>query len=445
MYHRSGTFTEVDPNGTQVNYIVGDNFILMEKNGCVHVAGECNITVDGNTNIFARSDANIKVEQNAKVQVGNTLEIGTANDTTLAVGGDFLVKVAGKFSVDASGVNIKSQDNISMQAVGDMSMKGNNLNVESLGESNYLSGGDTRMDYREGQFGNGASGASDVEDVGLTPPPAGNPLNSVIKYSEPPPREFEDNTVIETPDDWDTPEGRAQSNKEFTIQGAEKVELPTADEQSGVLTGGSGKPVPVDTSNIQNTKDFSNDYRLSKNVVLGMMIAGGVGGKHRLTPQMLKSNKDSAERLYTVQEIVGNLAETANNVLEPIIDIMPGGRSGLNSQWFITSGYRLKGVVPFESPNSDHCKGHCVDIALKIPDKNTKTFEMIQQIEKLIVYDQLILEYRYPDIVWMHIGYRKDNNRKMAFTMVNDKVYKRNTLGVPSGFFLISDIPPKGK
>ena len=444
-YHRSGTFTEVDPNGTQVNYIVGDNFVLMEQNGCIHVAGECNITVDGNTNIFARSDANIKVEQNAKVQVGNTLEIGSANDTTLAVGGDFLVKVAGKFNVDAAGINVKSQANLSMQSVGDMSMKGANLNVESQGDANYLSGGDTRMDYREGQFGNGASGAGDVEDVGLTPPPAGNPVNSVIKYAEPPPREFEERTVIETPDDWETPEGRAQSNKEYTQQGADKVTLPPADEQSGILTGGSGKPVVVDKGNIQNTKDFSNDYKLSKNVVLGMMISGGVGGKHRLTPQMLKPNAGAEERLYTVQEIVGNMAETANNVLEPIIDIMPGGRSGYNSQWVISSGYRLKGVVANESPTSDHCKGHCVDIVLKIPDKYNKTFEIIQQIEKLIVYDQLILEYRYPDSVWMHISYRKDNNRKMAFTMVNDKVYKRNALGLPSGFFLISTIPPKGK
>ena len=99
-YHRSGTFTEVDPNGSQVNYIVGDNFILMEQNGCIHVAGECNITVDGNTNIYARSDANIQVDQNATVQVGNNLEIGVATDTTLAVGGDLQIKVAGTTSID---------------------------------------------------------------------------------------------------------------------------------------------------------------------------------------------------------------------------------------------------------------------------------------------------------------------------------------------------------
>ncbi len=441
-YHRSGTFTEVDANGTQVNYIVGDNFVLMEQNGCIHVAGECNITVDGTTNIYARSDANIKVEQNAKVEVGNTLEIGSANDTTLAVGGDLLMKVAGNFKLDAGDVAVKSQANVAIQSVADFSIKGANTNIEAEGNSNYLSGSNTNMGYAQGNFGSDADGAQDVENVSLTPPPAGSPLNSVIGYSIAPPREFEEKATIETPDDWDTPEGRAQAQAQAAAEGvAGVVALPSADEVGATPTGGSNKPVDVDKSNIQNTKDFTSDYKLSKNIVLGMMIADK---KHILTPQMLKPNANAPERLYTVQEIVGNLAETANNVLEPIIDTLPGGRSGYGSQWTISSGYRLKGVVKNESPTSDHCKGHCVDIVLKIPDKYNKTFEMIQKIEKLIVYDQLILEYRAPDSVWMHIAYRKDNNRKMAFTMVNDKTYKRNEKGLPAGFFLLNTIPPKG-
>lgn len=444
-YHRTGTFTEVDPNGTQVNYIVGDNFILMEQNGCIHVAGECNITVDGNTNIYARSDANIQVAQNAKVEVGNNLEVGVANDATMAVGGDFQLKVAGKFGVDANGISIKSQENLNIQSVGDFSTKGANINVESLGDANYLSSGETRMDYAEGQFGNGAAGSPDVETLEIPVPEAGTPMNSVIKYSVPPPRQFEEKAVIETPEDWDTPEGRSQIHKQSSQEGIAGAPQPVADEQSGVITGGAKNSIPVDTSKIQNTKDFSNDYKLSKSVVLGMMISGGVGGKHRLTPQMLKPNAQAPERLYTVQEIVSNLSQTANNVLEPILDVLPGGRSGYNSQWVITSGYRLRGVVPNESPISDHCKGHCVDIALTIPDKYNKTFDLVQKIEPLIVYDQLILEYRHPDSVWIHISYRKDNNRRMAFTMVNDKTYKRNSLGLPAGFFLINNIPPKGK
>ena len=441
-YHRSGTFTEIDANGTQVNYIVGDSFVLMEQNGCIHVAGECNITVDGQTNILARSDANIKVEQNANVTVGNNLDLGVANDVSMAVGGDFLAKVGGTFKVDAGDLVMKSQSDYTVQAAGTHSSKGATVAIESEGDADFNVAGTFNMNYSEGNFGVSAGSAADVSNVELTPPPAGTPLNSVIGYSIAPPREFEERAVVETPDDWDTPEGRAAAQKQAATEGVVgAVVLPTADETGAAPTGGSGKPVSVDKNDIQNTRDFTNDYRLSKNVVLGMMIADK---KHILTPQMLQPASGGQERLYTVQEIVGNLAETANNVLEPIIDTLPGGRSGYGTQWVISSGYRLKGVVKNESPTSDHCKGHCVDIVLKIPDKYNKTFEMIQKIEPLIVYDQLILEYRYPDSVWMHISYRKDNNRKMAFTMVNDKTYKRNSKGLPAGFFLLNSIPPKG-
>lgn len=439
VYHRSGTFTEIDANGTQVNFIQGDNFILMEKNGCIHVSGECNITVDGQTNIYARSDANIKVDQNANVTVGNNLAIGSANDTTFAIGGDLLIKAGGNFKVDAANIAVKSQADLKIQAVGNYTTKGNKVNLESLSDMDIAVASTFNMNYSEGNFGTSAAAAEDIENLELTPPPAGDPLNATIGYAEAPPREFEERNVIETPEDWDTPEGRAQQHDIATTEGQSGAPVATA-EESATATGGSGVTVNVDKTNIQNTKDFPNDYRLSKRVVLQMVIASA---DHKLTPQMLSSSKNAPPRLYTVQEIVGNLAETANNVLEPIIDIMPGGFGGYKTQWAISSGYRLKGVVPQESPTSDHCKGHCVDIILKIPDKTNKTFELIQKIEKLITYDQLILEYRHPSSVWIHIGYRKDNNRKMAFTMVNDKPYKWSG-NVPSGFYLINDIPPKG-
>ena len=128
------------------------------------------------------------------------------------------------------------------------------------------------------------------------------------------------------------------------------------------------------------------------------------------------------------------------------LDILPGGIGGYGKQWTISSGYRLKGVVKSESPTSDHCKGHCFDIALLLPDRFNKTYALVQQLEKVVNYDQIILEYRYKDQVWIHTGYKPNGGRKMAFTMVNDKVYQRDSKGMPSGFVLLSDgAPPQEK
>jgi predicted chitinase len=427
-YHRSGTFQEIDPQGTQVNYIVGDNFVLMERNGCISVRGECNITVDGNTNIYARTDANIQVEQNATVKVGNNLEIGVATDTTLAVGGDLKIKAAGDISLQGASISAKADVD---------------LNIEAGGAANYLSGGVTRMDYSEGQFGNGADGALDVE---LTPPALGSPVNSIVPFLIPPERSFEEKSSIETPDEYETPEGRAFSNKQTITEGVPNAPAPVAAETATPAIGGTNTNIPVTCDIIYATKNFTNDFVMSKNFTLGMLIDGGVGGRHRLVDQQLQESKNSPPRLYTVGEIVCNLAQTTQNMLEPILSVLPGGIGGYKKQWTITSGYRLKGLLAQESPISDHCKGRAFDIALIGTDVSRRTFELAQQIEKILPYDQIILEYRHPTQVWIHLGYNpKGGNRKMAFTMVNDKVYQRNEKGIPAGFVLFDNIPPKDK
>ena len=444
-YHRSGTFSEIDPMGTQVNYIVGDNFVIMEKNGCVHVSGELNITVDGNANIYSRTDANIHVEQNATIKVGNNADIGVATDLTLAVGGDMKVKVAGDYSIQAANIYTKSDGVSDTQAVGALSIKGAETNIESEGDANYLSGGTTSMDYSQGQFGNGAAGANDVEDVPLVPPVLGNPLNPVVPFSIPPERQIEEKTTAETPDDYDTPEGRAASAKQARTEGVVGAPSPSATEEAAAITtpSANAKEVDVDTSIIKSTREFTNDYRLSKNFTLGMLIDGGVGGKHKLVNQMLRESKEGPEILFTVQDIVSNLAFTAQNLLEPALEALPGGIGGYKTQWRINSGYRLRGLVANESATSDHCKGRAVDIGILLPNKAQKTYEYVQLLEKILPYDQIILEYRYPESVWIHMSYKAKGTRKMAFTMVNDKTYKRDSKGIPAGFVLVDNIPPK--
>ena len=444
-YHRSGTFTEIDPNGVQVNYIVGDSFTLIEKNGCISVKGECNITVDGNTNIYARTDANIQVEQNATIKIGNNADIGVATDLTLAVGGDMKVKVDGEYSVQAANIYTKSDGVHHTQAVGALSVKGATTNIEAEGQSNYLSGGTTRMDYSQGQFGNGAAGATNVENVPLTAPPLGDPINPVVPFAIPPERQFEEKTVAETPDDYNTPEGRRASSEQQRTEGVIGAPAPVADETAPPPTGGiNSKAVPVDCAIIYTTKQFTDDYRLSKNITLGMLIDGGVGGKHKLVDQMLKDSASGPERLYTVGEIVCNLANTAQNILEPALIVLPGGIGGYRKQWRINSGYRLRGAIgAIESATSDHPKGQAVDIGILLPDVVGKTYEYIQALEKVIPYDQLILEYRFPSSCWIHASYKDKGSRKMAFTMVNDATYRRDTRGIPSGFALVNNIPPK--
>lgn len=461
-YHRSGTFTEIDANGSEVNYIVGDKYILMEQNGCIHIAGECNVTAEGNINIYTLSDANIQVEGNANLQVGNNLDVGVANNVTMRVGADFEVKAAGQFRVTAdAGMELITGGSLAVQSDQATTLKAESIYHQADTHFDAKAGGDVKLtsdanvhmkgaaqvnvDYGVYNLGTGAAqSAGDIEAVDpltYTAPDAGVPSYPAVPYSIPPERQFEERATMETPEDWETPEGRQTKDIINRTEAVVGAPAPSADEAAPSTTGGSTVTKDVDKSLIMTTKDFTSDYRLSKNFSLGMLIADK---KHILTAQML-SYSGSSPRLFTIQEIVGNLAETAQNVLEPALEALPGGIGGYKTQWKINSGYRLAGTTEGESKTSDHCKGHCVDIGIMHPDKYNKTYEMVQMLERIVPYDQIILEYRAPSSCWIHIGYRKDNNRRWAFTMVNDSVYKRNSNGIPNGFFLLSDIPAKPK
>lgn len=455
-YHRSGTFTEIDANGTQVNYIVGDNYILMESNGCIHVAGECNITVDGNVNLFARSDLNAQVSGNATVEVGNNANVGVANDLTLAVGGDMQTFVAGKYQVTAAaGIEMVSNAGIHVQSTNETSIKAKTIKADASAEFSAKAGsavkvsgstvnvkgtGAVNVDYGTYNLGTGAAqpapAAEAVTALELSPPAAGEALYTSPEYLTPPPRQFEKSSPIETPDDWNTPEGRAVLGVITRTEGVENPPTPNAEETSVPIGGSKAAAVKADCAIIYTTKDFTRDYRLSKNFTLGMLIADN---RHLLQSQMLRPNKQSNERLYTVQEIVCNLAHLAQNVMEPAILFLPEGLNGYKKLWHITSGYRLKGVVPNESPTSDHCKGHCVDISLGNGASMFQyNYKLAKQLEAEIIYDQMILEYQSPDKCWVHIGYKPEGNRRQAFTMINH-TYDPNS----KGFVLLSGSVPQ--
>lgn len=106
-YHRSGTFTEVDKNGTRVNRIVGDDFEIIERNGHVLVRGTMNLTVMGNSNIRVENNTNIDVLGDVTMTVGGKMTTG--------VNGDYRIACAGEFSIDAVRIDLNSGKNGSVK------------------------------------------------------------------------------------------------------------------------------------------------------------------------------------------------------------------------------------------------------------------------------------------------------------------------------------------
>jgi len=82
-YHKSGTFTEIDSSGTQVNRVRGDNYEILWQDNNVHIKGTCNLSIDGNCNTVVGGDYNLTVAGNMNVSVAQDSTQTTSGTATI--------------------------------------------------------------------------------------------------------------------------------------------------------------------------------------------------------------------------------------------------------------------------------------------------------------------------------------------------------------------------
>jgi len=152
LYHKSGTFTEVDVSGTKVSRIVGDGYTIVDRNGFISIDGFCNVTVGGNVNIYCKSDANIQVEGNTEVKCGGNMNMGVAGDFNLAAQGDISMWSNGTFNLQsAKNGHIRTEKNLYVTANGELHEHSTGDSYRSyMGTSNEIVGGKTLELYCSG-------------------------------------------------------------------------------------------------------------------------------------------------------------------------------------------------------------------------------------------------------------------------------------------------------
>lgn len=139
VYHKSGTFVEIDKFGT-VNYTVkGDHYQLLARNNRVYVQGVEDVTIEGAKTL----------------QVKNTLDVEVYGKTTIVIRNDCDVNVAGDLNIKAYNINMEAQKNFNIKSGVDTQINAKNyINVQSGGDTNINVGGDATVN---------ASGAIDID------------------------------------------------------------------------------------------------------------------------------------------------------------------------------------------------------------------------------------------------------------------------------------------
>lgn len=94
-FHKSGTYEDMNPDGSKVTKVVGSNYEI--------VCGDDYIAVKGNVNIFVGSNADIKVGGNATVNVTGDMSASVKGNRTDTITGAYTVNVDGAYTVNAKG------------------------------------------------------------------------------------------------------------------------------------------------------------------------------------------------------------------------------------------------------------------------------------------------------------------------------------------------------
>ena len=231
-YHRSGTYEEIDSNGTRVNRIVGDSYSILERNGHVYVKGNVAITVIG--------DADIRVE----------------NDLNIDVLGNMTTKVAGEYVLTAQkGMKFKTDGSLNSQAKNKITQEGEEI---------HLNSGFT------------------VDAKFITEEAAGRqefaPLTVVNRHTEL-------NATYESPEEG--------SNSSFNKKHSEKFDVEDVTPASPSSESVSVAQKPIVASNVAcdqlKDSDITPGYKLSPLFVLSDLLSRGKSGYPKGTNYGLSS------------------------------------------------------------------------------------------------------------------------------------------------------------
>ena len=139
LAHRSGTFTETGPDGTQVTKIVGDSYTITDRDGYIMIDGVANVHVAGNCNVIIMSDTNLTMHGKVSMDFHNDVDVNIGGKLSMSVGGGIYARNAGKLSLDNYGnIDIDAHGNLSTDVSG-------NHNLTTYGENRMTSKGDIQL------------------------------------------------------------------------------------------------------------------------------------------------------------------------------------------------------------------------------------------------------------------------------------------------------------
>jgi putative chitinase len=249
IFHSSGTYSEIDKYGNQVNKIMGDSFTITERNGYIYVDGTARITVG--------SDVKLVVGGNLDIEVDGDVNYNVGGNVNWKVGGSISSNSGGSFGIDANQIHLNSNT------------------VKSLG---FDSRGANSVDYTIRTPENFV-GVSTVEIDDDEP-------SVVDQYHK---QEIEAGNMT-------------QRELDNGVKAAETPEIIDTETPKNI------DPIPASCSIFENLKDIPDNMQISKNFTIGMLSTKTTlnNPTHKLADQRNLKVSEIACNLKKVAENCGD-------------------------------------------------------------------------------------------------------------------------------------------
>ena len=389
VFHKTGTYIEVDVNGSMVRKTVGENYEIMDRNNFTYVKGASTLTVEGRTSIYVKDDAIIEVDGDLSVTGHGNTSVSTASTASI-VAESFIVSAKNNITMVTDGdFNLQGKDISFYARNGTMVQKASkDISLESgTGNTISIKGGiSVLLDAAVVKTKMGANRIKEVAFAAIGLPRKKSPSTSQMPVLQ---REIlaKSNYLFDGGESG-SEEYQQQMLKNGTINTKVETKLSGTDlnASDSTSTGNSDKLALVDFTEIKQFKYFPRSFILSNN-----------GGRIFTLDDMLKDGGLIAQRGLTEQQIVYNLKQLVVNCLDPIKAKYPDMR--------INSGFRLQNP----ETTSDHGVGAAADI--KFVNTNRRDYKAIAEwIVENVPHRQVLLEYYFSSdsnmlvSAWIHIS-----------------------------------------
>ena len=85
VFHRTGTYTEINQEGRRVNKIVGDDIEVVLKDNTVYIQGNAKVEIKGNVDVTINGNYNLNVSGDIKIN-GKTINLNQGSNGAARVG-----------------------------------------------------------------------------------------------------------------------------------------------------------------------------------------------------------------------------------------------------------------------------------------------------------------------------------------------------------------------